>query len=76
MQLGNPEIISKIQRERLIMPNIAFMQVIWLFGTAFQMKLKKKILLQHFFKRKIRASFKHRYKMKQHLKQRCLMLKP
>ena len=32
MQLGTPDIISKSQRERLIMPNIAFMFVVRLFA--------------------------------------------
>ena len=41
MQLGIPEIISKSQRERLIIPNIAFMRVFQLFGTTFLMKLKR-----------------------------------
>ena len=35
MQLGTPEIISKSQRERLIMPNIGFMREVRLSGTAF-----------------------------------------
>ena len=35
MQLGTPEIISKSQREKLIMPNIAFMRAVRLFGIAF-----------------------------------------
>ena len=42
MHLGNPEIISKKQKERLIMPNITFMPAVRLFGTALKMKLKKK----------------------------------
>ena len=55
MHLGNPEIISKKQKERLIMPNITFMPAVRLFGTALKMKLKKKnMLTQHFFKRKIK----------------------
>ena len=35
MQLGTPEIISKSQRERLIVSNIAFMSAVRLFGTVF-----------------------------------------
>ena len=35
MQLGTPEIISKSQRKRLIMPNIALMRVARLRGTTF-----------------------------------------
>ena len=34
MQIGTPEIISKSQRERLSMPNIAFMPSVRLSGTA------------------------------------------
>ena len=41
IQLGTPEVISKSQTERLIMANIAFMQVARLFGTAFYVKLEK-----------------------------------
>ena len=55
MQLGIPKKISKSQRERLIMPNIAFMCTVGLAGTAFQMKLNKKILSHHFFQRKIKV---------------------
>ena len=54
MHLGNPEIISKKQKERLIMPNITFMRAVRLFGTALKMKLKKNMPSQHFFKRKIK----------------------
>ena len=48
MQLGTPGIISKSQRERLIMPNIAFMR-------AVRYETEKNILSQHFFKRKIKG---------------------
>ena len=35
MQLGTPEIVSKSQRETLIMPNIVFMRAVRLSGTGF-----------------------------------------
>ena len=43
MQLGTPEIVSKSQRETLIIPNIVFMLAVRLSGTAFQIKLKKTV---------------------------------
>ena len=51
MQLGNPRIISKSQRERLIMTNYCIHGAVRLFGTE---NLNKNILSQHFFKRKIK----------------------
>ena len=35
MQLGTPEIISKSQKDILIIPNIALMRAVRLFGAAF-----------------------------------------
>ena len=52
MQLGTPEIIiSKSQRERLIMSNITFSLLIW---KSFLKETEKNILSQHFFKCKIK----------------------
>ena len=56
MQLVTPGIISKSQKERLIMPNIAYCihaggPVIW---NSFLNETEKNILSQHFFKHKIK----------------------
>ena len=52
MQLGTLGIISKSQRERLIMPNIRVCgPVIW---NSLLNETKKNIVSQHFFKRKIK----------------------
>ena len=64
------------------MPNIASMHVVWLFRTAFWMKLKKayyrsislnlKSKKRYFNLKKNWASFKQRQRMKQHLKTKVL----